>query len=80
MSVKAKFLCNKIIDYGDSKAAHFSAIEGKVEENKDFTEDSPSGFLTIKMDNDTPLSTYFMAGEEYFLTFEEAPEDNELPY
>jgi hypothetical protein len=74
MSVKAKFRCNAVTDYGGQKQAQMSAVYSTVGENKDFTDATPYGELKINIQSDRPASEYFKPGKYYYLAFEEAPE------
>lgn len=71
-SVKAKFLCQSVTDYGKSKEIKMGAVYGKEGENADFTKYTPVGNLNIYIEKDAPASNYFNPGKEYYLTFDAA--------
>jgi hypothetical protein len=72
--VKAKFRCNCITDYGTQKQAVFSAVwDNGSGENKDFTDATPYGELKININSDRAASNYFQPNKNYYLLFEEAP-------
>lgn len=72
MTVKAKFRCQSVTDFGGQKQANLTAVYGNTGENADFTRVTPSGDLRINIQSDAPASTFFTPGEDYYLTFEEA--------
>jgi hypothetical protein len=74
MSVKAKFNCSAVIPnaYGTGVTAHFHAVYGKGEENKDYAEATPSASLSMVISDKTKAAEYFEQGKEYYLTFEKA--------
>jgi hypothetical protein len=72
MSVKAKFRCNAITDYGGQKQAQMSAVYSDKGENADFAKATPYGELKINIDSEMPASNYFKPGKSYYLHFEEA--------
>lgn len=78
MSVRAKFTCNAVEDYGTSKTIKMSAVYegalGENEENKRFTKATPNGSLSMTVDN-PGASIQFAPGRAYYLTFDEAPAD-----
>ena len=70
MSVKAKFLCNQVINFnGGSKEAHMSAVYSQEGENADFAKATPYGELKIRIDGGTPAVDYFIPGKFYYLNF-----------
>lgn len=76
MSTRAKFTCTKVEDYGRSKKVCLQVVyEGELgpnEENKRFTNATPSGECWLTIDN--PLAAVqFVPGREYYAVFEEAP-------
>ncbi len=73
MSVKAKFVCNSVMDHGYNKSAKLSTVYSNEGENADFTKATPSGSLEIYIDKDVPASAFFEPGKSYYLTFDEAP-------
>lgn len=74
MSVKAKFKCNSITDFGQVKEAHLTAVYSDKGENADFTKYTPSGDLKIATNKEAAASEFFIPGKSYYLTFDEAPE------
>lgn len=72
-SVIAKFTCSSIISQGSNKVAHFYAVYGTEEENKDFTKATPFGQISIGIAQDVPASDFFVQGKNYYLTFNEVP-------
>lgn len=70
--VVAKFKCNSVTEYLYGKEASFSAVYGNSGENKDFTDATPSGNLTIGISKDAKASDFFVPGGEYYLTFSKA--------
>jgi len=67
--VRAKFQCNAITDYGTTKVAQLGAVYGTEGENKDFTDATPSGDLSISIDKGTPACEFFEPGKQYYLDF-----------
>jgi hypothetical protein len=72
MQVKAKFRCYSVIPNGYNTAYHFHAVYGTEGENADYAKATPSGSLSMNVDNDTKASDLFEAGQDYYLTFEKA--------
>ncbi|OCK53186.1 hypothetical protein BA768_01125 [Chryseobacterium sp. CBo1] len=68
-TVKAKFKCEAVTNFETAKEVKLSAVYGTSEENKDFSKYTPSGHLSIRIDNETEASTYFEPGSEYYLEF-----------
>lgn len=77
MSVRAKFRCNSVEDYGQSKKVNMQPVyEGPLgdnEENRRFTVASPSGALWLTIDNPN-ASIQFVPGKSYYLDFTDAGE------
>ena len=74
-TVRAKFRCINIVDYGNQKQANLSAVyDNGTGENADFTKATPYGELKINIDSSLPAGSFFTPNKEYYLTFEEAPE------
>lgn len=75
MSTRAKFRCNAVEDYGQTKKVRLHTVyEGELgpnEENKRFTKASPSGEIWISIDN-PEASVQFVPGREYYVTFDDA--------
>ena len=72
MSVRAKFRCQSVTDYGVQKEANFSAVYSSQGENADFAKATPYGELKIRIDSEVPASQFFEPQKEYYLVFEEA--------
>lgn len=81
-SIRAKFVCTHIqasppgFDY--DPVAHLSAVvsnnDGTTnEENKSFSDATPSGNITISISKDVPASKFFKEGREYYLDFTRVP-------
>ncbi len=85
MSTRAKFKCDKVEDYGQSKKVTLSAVyEGELgpsEENKRFTKATPWGEIGLTIDNPA-ASCQFRPGRTYYVDFHQAPADlwNEWAY
>jgi len=71
-SVVAKFKCNSVENFYESKKARLTAIYSDKGENADFTKFTPSGNLDILIINDALASNFFEPGECYYLTFTKA--------
>lgn len=73
MSVKAKLSCiSSEPTSGEQHIVKFCAVVSGSEENKSFSRWTPSLNLEMYISNETPAATFFQAGKEYYLTFEEA--------
>lgn len=76
MSVRAKFRCLSIEDFGYNKRVKFQAVYegalGENEENKRFTQATPWGELAMTVDNPN-AAIQFEANKEYYLDFTEVP-------
>jgi hypothetical protein len=71
MNVKAKFRCNSVQDFGPGRptSVEFMAMyDASTPENERFTKATPSGSLTMTVDNPDVV---FRPGRNYYLTFEE---------
>lgn len=71
-TVKAKFKCNSVTDFGHQKKVDFTAVSGQKGDNADYAKYTPSGQLSITVDNGTNAADFFKPQEEYYLTFEAA--------
>ena len=49
--VRAKFKCTSVTAFENGKSAKLNAVYGTSEENKDFTQYTPSGELNINITN-----------------------------
>lgn len=70
--VKAKFRCESVTDFGQQKRADLRAVTTGSDENKTFAKFTPSGTLSVTIDDETPAAGFFKPGEEYTLLFEKA--------
>lgn len=75
MSVRAKFRCHSVEDYGQSKKVNMAPVYegslGENDENRRFTVATPSGALWMTVDNPN-ASIQFVPGRDYYLEFKEA--------
>lgn len=73
MKVLAKFKCERIVDYpeGENQGVTFRAVTNDCEENKSFAKFTPGGDIHMCVSYETPASTAFKEGQEYYVTFEE---------
>lgn len=74
-TVRAKFKCSSITSFdGGSKKVQMHAVYSKDpnNENKDFTDSSPSGSFEIGIAAGKPAGDLFEAGKEYYLDITEA--------
>lgn len=78
MATRAKFTCQSVEDYGQSKKVNLQVVyEGELghnEENKRFTKASPAGAIWLTIDNPA-ASVQFKPGRSYYVDFHEAPAD-----
>ena len=72
--VKAKFSCISIKANTNSIEVRLSAVTGTEDDNKDFTSATPSGELIIGILPDAPAANFFIPGKDYYLEFEQAPD------
>lgn len=74
--VRAKFKVSSITQHDDNLVdINMSAVTGGSEENKQFWKYTPSGQLTLQCLNPS-ASEYFKPGEEYYLDFTLAENDD----
>lgn len=70
MNVRAKFRCNAVEDYGYSKKIKLAPVYqgplGENEENRRFTQATPSGEFWMTVDNPN-IDGFFKPGDEYYL-------------
>lgn len=71
MSVKAKFVCNELKKYVGQESVTLVPVTTGSEENKSFSEYTPSGKLELVVTNKA-LFDHFQPGKEYYLTIEAA--------
>lgn len=68
--VRAKFVCNSVEVYTESKKAKLSAVySNDTQENADFTKYTPSGNIEILITNEAKAAEYFIPGEQYYVDF-----------
>jgi len=67
-TMKAKFKCDRTIDYGNQKVAELSVVTDGSEENKHFSKHTPQGTLSITLDQEAMVD-FFKPQEEYILDF-----------
>lgn len=67
--VKAKFCCQSVEDFGYSKKVNLRPVYGTGEENKSWSQATPSGNLEMTITN-LEAADYFIPGHDYFLTIE----------
>ncbi|WP_312750577.1 hypothetical protein [Epilithonimonas hominis] len=70
--VKAKFKCESVTNFETAKEVNLSPVLQGSDENKSFSKYTPSGRLSMRIDNETEAGEYFKPGEEYYLTLEKA--------
>lgn len=73
---RAKFTCNSVTQYSStgegSKRYEFGAVyDNGLPENKRFAKYSPSGSISITVDNP---AVKFEVGKSYYIDFTEAPQ------
>jgi hypothetical protein len=82
MSVRAKFRCNHSTTtewpaahgvQSRNKVFSFTAVYGKDGENATYSKLTPSGQLSITVDEGTTAFTEFVPGNEYYLDFTPVP-------
>lgn len=70
MTVKAKFICSGKFANGYNTTVNFYAVYGTEGENADYAKATPSGNISLNIDNDTKAADFFQVNESYYLTFE----------
>ncbi len=74
-TVRAKFTCNtKMPGYGNSTIVYLNAVYSnkdgtRSEENKAFSEATPSGTIQICIAEGKPAADQFVVGEHYYVDF-----------
>lgn len=71
MSVKAKFKCDSITQWTGQREAKLSPVHSSSDENKQWSQFTPSGQLTMTITNPEAYEQ-FEVGVEYYLTIEKA--------
>ena len=70
--VRAKFSCHYVEKHNNgAKTVHMNAVASGSKENESFSEYTPAGNLSIKIDKGD-AKEYFKEGKEYYLDFTEA--------
>lgn len=78
MNVRAKFTCNAKIPSYIGTTVCFNAVYSnqdgtRAEENKAFSDATPSGQINIVIANDKPALEAFEVGKSYYIDFTPAP-------
>ncbi len=77
--VRAKFSCESVEEFINSKRAHLVAIYSTdTKENEDFTKATPSGKIEIMISKDARAVDYFIPGNDYYLDFTNVNGDQNL--
>jgi hypothetical protein len=68
--VRAKFTCNSIryYAYGERELCFDAVYDDGTPENQRFSKATPSGTLTITVDNPS-AAAFFIPGKQYYLDF-----------
>jgi hypothetical protein len=71
--VRAKFICQsiKVYAYGAREMRLIAAYDDVTPENQRFSKDTPSGTLTITVDNPS-AAAFFIPGQAYYLDLTKA--------
>jgi hypothetical protein len=71
--VRAKFIYESIKEYayGGRELSFLAVYDDGTPENQRFSKATPSGRLTMSVDN-PPAAAFFILGKEYYLDFTEA--------
>ena len=74
MTVRAKFICNSKIPSGSQTTVYLNAVYSnsdgtRAEENKAFSDATPSGHIAIMIANDKPALEAFENGKAYYVDF-----------
>lgn len=73
-TIRAKFRCNSVNNFGTQEKAELSAVtDTGSEENLRYHTATPAGNLSITIDNPN-VRGFFVPGLYYYLDFEHAPE------
>lgn len=82
MTIRAKFKCETVTDtdWGTSsiREIKFHAVYSDSGENKDFSDSTPSGELTMQISKGTLAYDQFKAGKDYYLDFNEVVAEVEV--
>lgn len=75
MKVRAKFRCYaKVVNPWGNTAVHFHAVYGTEGENADYSKYTPSGNISMNVDNETKATDLFQEGQDYYIDFVPVPE------
>jgi len=68
--VRAKFICQsiKVYAYGGREMRLVTVYDDVTPENQRFSKNTPSGTLTITVDNPS-AAAFFIPGKQYYLDF-----------
>ena len=66
-------VCNSVKIFQGSIEVQLTAVYSTTGENKDFTDATPSGSLTMSIIKDKPAASAFEPGKSYYVDFSEAP-------
>jgi len=67
--VRCKFVCESVTNYEGQKTAALRAVYGTAEENKDFTQFTPSGQISVTVTNEAPAADFYQPGKNYYIDF-----------
>lgn len=67
--ILAKMQCDVITETSVGKTATLNAVVRDSEENKTFSEYTPSATMSILVTKNAPAGDFFVVGEEYVLEF-----------
>jgi hypothetical protein len=70
-SVRAKFAVTSVEEFSGGKNVRFSAVTTGSDENKSWSQYTPSGELTMGITNPA-AEQFFEVGQEYYLDFTKA--------
>lgn len=71
-TIKAKFKCAVVHDFGNQKKVDFTVVTSGSEENKSFSKWTPSGDFSLTVTDETAAFDYFTPGEEYIIDINKA--------
>lgn len=72
--MRAKFICESVLDVGTMKTAKLSPVRSGSDENDDFNKYTFCGALEISIDKSGAMN-YFKPQKEYYLDFSEAKKE-----
>ena len=68
-TIRAKFRCNSVENFGSYKQAKLTTVYSQTGENADFTKATPNGNMMIQIDSGVPAVDFFEPDKEYYLDF-----------